>query len=299
MNFSQIHSFYLVANLGTYQAAAERLHATQPAISARIAALEDSLKVRLFDRSGYRVSLTPEGERFLAYAEKLLELETESRLDIANNLDGVLRIGTSDTMVSTWLADFLLYFGKSHPEVGVEMYVRSSANLQEDLLSHSIDLAFLIGPVSNPTVINRKFCGYEMGFVAAPSLQLKEDIELKDLGELNLLTFGKMTVPYQHLKRLLRQKGVIPRLNSITALHSLIILTKIGLGVGYLPIATVEKELKTGRLVRVKVPLDAPPISFEISYLDGPRRKLAESITISAMSFLKDRAPTDSINLFY
>lgn len=52
MNFAQLKSFYLAATLGTFGLAAKRLNATQPAISSRIAALEQQLGVKLFDRTG-------------------------------------------------------------------------------------------------------------------------------------------------------------------------------------------------------------------------------------------------------
>ena len=82
MTFDQIHSFYLVATMCTYQQAARRLNATQPAISARIVALEARLGVKLFDRSGHRVVLTPHGRSFLTYAEKLLEIRDEAQLEV-------------------------------------------------------------------------------------------------------------------------------------------------------------------------------------------------------------------------
>ena len=65
MTFDQIETFYLIATLGTYRQAAERLNATQPTLSARIATLESRLGVALFDRTGHRVALTPEGRQFL------------------------------------------------------------------------------------------------------------------------------------------------------------------------------------------------------------------------------------------
>ncbi len=79
MTFDQIETFYLIATLGTYRKATERLNATQPTLSARIAALEDRLGVTLFDRGGHRVALTPQGRQFLVYAEKLLQTRAEAR----------------------------------------------------------------------------------------------------------------------------------------------------------------------------------------------------------------------------
>ena len=110
MNFDQIQTFYLVAMMRTPQQAAERLNTTQPAISARIAALEKRLNVKLFDRSGHRVALTPHGRKFLAHAEQLLDTRSQALLDLgqAGEMSGVVRIGAADVMISSWLPDFLI-----------------------------------------------------------------------------------------------------------------------------------------------------------------------------------------------
>ena len=111
MTFDQIQSFYMVATLGTFRQAAEQLNASQPTISARIAALEDHLRAQLFDRSGHRVALTPQGRLFLTYAETLLEIRAEAMSMVGGTEDliGVIRIGAADTMSITWIPDFFSY----------------------------------------------------------------------------------------------------------------------------------------------------------------------------------------------
>ncbi len=302
MNFNQIHSFYLVAQLGTYQAAAERLHATQPAISARIAALETSLNTRLFDRSGYRVSLTPEGRRFLPYAEKLLELQTDALLEVRNakDLSGVVRIGSSDTMVASWLPNFLLELKETHPGISVEMFVRASPLLQDDLLNQAIDLAFLLGPISAPRVLCRDFCSADMGFVAAPSLGLHgRKLMPQELRGENFLTFEKLTVPYQDLRQNLKQSGILAKLSPISALHSITILTRKGLGIGYVPLVAVEDDLDSGCLQTLEIPIEMPTLHFSVCYLDGPHRRMVEAIADAAMDFMKRHRPSKFINLSY
>jgi DNA-binding transcriptional LysR family regulator len=299
VNINQIKTFYLVATLGTYQAAAERMHATQPAISARIAALENALQFQLFDRSSYRVSLTPQGRSFLPYAEQVLELLDKAVVSIskADELSGSVRIGASDTMVSSWLPDFLVSLHDTHPGITVEIFIRASPHLRDDLLSHGIDIAFLVGSISNPSVINQDFCECSMGLVASPDFWPTNHLTPQDLSGTNILTFEKVTQPYLQLQRLLKQHGIVANLNPITALHSIVILTSKGLGIGYVPLVAVQEELRTGQLVRLPDPFDLPPLSFSISYLDGPHRGIVETIAHAASLFLKMKEDTDFIKI--
>ena len=72
-----LEAFVWIAHLGGFRAAAEKLHATQPAISQRIALLERELGVRLFDREPRAVTLTVKGRELLPYAEQILQLRSD------------------------------------------------------------------------------------------------------------------------------------------------------------------------------------------------------------------------------
>jgi DNA-binding transcriptional LysR family regulator len=164
MKLTNLETFVWVASLGSFRAAAERLHATQPTISARIAALERSLGVTLFDRSGKSASLSPLGLQLLPYAEKMLGLASEIDLLIGDKeaLRGIVRLGTSETLVHTWLPDLLRRVHEEYPGVTVEILVDLTVNLRERLVSRETDVAFLLGPVAEPNMANTALCAYEM-----------------------------------------------------------------------------------------------------------------------------------------
>ena len=75
MDLANLNAFIAIAEAGSFSEAGERLHLTQPAVSKRIAGLEQQLNVRLFDRIGREVSLTEAGRRRLRCAGELLSLE--------------------------------------------------------------------------------------------------------------------------------------------------------------------------------------------------------------------------------
>ena len=202
--------------MGTYQKAAQRLDETQPAISARIVALEDQLGAKLFDPSGHKVALTPRGRRFLAYAEKLLEIRSAALAEVGKGgeFGGVARIGASVTMAITWLPEYLVALGETFPQTTFEISVGPSVRLRDELVSQQLDIAYILGPVSNPEIVNHPHCECPMVLAAAPSLGLHDrPLTLRDLETVNILTFERVTQPFQGLKRDLRAAGVSPRLN--------------------------------------------------------------------------------------
>ncbi len=87
MDTQSLQAFLAVADCGSFSRAAEQLHLTQPAVSKRIAVLENQTRARLFDRIGRRVSLTEAGRVLLPRARQILVMVDDSRRALGN-LDG-------------------------------------------------------------------------------------------------------------------------------------------------------------------------------------------------------------------
>ncbi|WP_306155189.1 LysR family transcriptional regulator [Roseovarius sp. MMSF_3281] len=302
MTLDQIRSFYLVAKLGTYQKAADRLNATQPAISARVAALETRLRTKLFDRTGHSVTLTPHGRRFLSYAEKMLELMNLAEIDLSrgHEIGGVFRIGASDTMIMSWVPEFLLELGNIFPELIVELQVGPSPRLRDELIAHELDMAFIVGPVTAPELISQPICECPMVLTAAPELGLHgKKLKLEELERFNMLTFERKTQPHQKLKRDLRARGVSARLNPISSLATGVLLATKGFGIAALPLVAVEDEIAAGRLMLLDSELELSAIQFSICYCDGPDAVLASRVVDAALDHLRARESRESINISF
>lgn len=303
MTFDQIQSFYMVATLGTFRQAAEQLNASQPTISARIAALEDHLGARLFDRSGHRVALTPQGRLFLDYAEKLLEIRAEavSMVGDADDLCGVIRIGAADTMAITWIPDFFSQLRRSFPNAVFELHVGPSYRLRDELLARQLDVAFLVGPLADADIANQPLCACPMVLAAAPALGLHErPLSRDDIAKLNIFTFERQTRPYQELRQRLNEMINRPvRLNPVNSLQTVVLLVEKGLGVGAVPLATIDGKLAAGTLVLLQSEIALPDIRFSVSYPIGPDMSVATTVCAQAMDFLKARSYGPSIKLIY
>jgi DNA-binding transcriptional LysR family regulator len=301
VNFAQIRSFHLVATLGTFAQAAERLNATQPAVSARIAALERSLGVILFDRSGHRVALTHEGRAFLQTAERLLQVEAQFlAASRSGKLTGTLKIGVADTIAISWFPDFLVELRATSPNVVVELRVGSSYRLREELITRQIDIAILVGPLSEPTVQNHLLCDCPMVFVSSPALQLHgRRLTLADLESYDIYTFERLTRPFQSLARQITEVGSALRLSPIGSLYTNILLVRKGLGVGAVPKCVVDEDIAERRLMLLDVDFAINDVRFVAAYLRGPDSTIAEAVADLVRGFLKRIAVTDSIKVLY
>ena len=109
MTLKHLEALYWVWRLGTFTAAAERLHSTQPAISMRIRELEESLGQELFNRAARAARLTAKGQELVGYAERVLELmaEIKTRIGDPTIVSGVVRVGVTEYVALTWLPDLV------------------------------------------------------------------------------------------------------------------------------------------------------------------------------------------------
>lgn len=273
MTFEQLQSFYMIATLGSFQKAAEHLHATQPTISARIKALEDSMNTSLFDRKGYRAVLTIDGHRFLSYVERLLKLRETAIADVAG-IDGTksfVRLGASDSIANTWMPDFMLELSKAHRGLCFDLHVASSPRLLEDVTNQRLDLAFIMDPGTPGPLVVEPLCTFEMVLAASPSLGLHhKTMRYQDINHCNLLSFDRSTAPFRMLKKDLENANVLPRLSSVSSLHANILLAEKGLGIAAIPKRVIADSLADGRLVVLNSELKLTPLSFCAAYFDGP-----------------------------
>lgn len=133
-----------VVDHGGATAAARQLSLTQSAVSQHLRKLEQQLSCKLFERQGRRLMLTATGEVALGYARGILRMQDEmkARLD-QPPVVGTVRLGTPDLYASYLLPSVLGEFGRTFPEVQIELRCRLSHRLLEDLGRGEIDIALV------------------------------------------------------------------------------------------------------------------------------------------------------------
>lgn len=274
--------FYWVAQLKSFRGAAERLHTTQPAVSQRVAALEIELGLKLFDRAARSVSLTPKGRELLDYAERMLRLRADMMRAVAAPaaFSGLMRLGVAETIVHTWLGRFIEKVNASYPGVVLDIVVDVSPNLRDALVVHELDLAFLLGPVSQPGMTNYDLCRYPLAFVARSDMDLgPEPVPLYRLIEWPIITFPKTTRPYISLRETLSRADLPPpRIFSNSSLSTIVKMTEDGIGISAIPPVVIQRELEAGELRLLKTEITLPDLAFTASLPVTPDSLIAEPI---------------------
>ena len=277
--------FYWVVQLGGFRRAAEKLRTTQPAVSSRIAALEVRLGGSLLDRNRRRrVTLTPRGTALLAYAERILALQGEmmtALADPAGGLRGTVRLGTSETIVHTWLSALIRRVHEVHPSVTLDISVDISLNLREALVKGEVDVALLLGAVAAPRVRTLPLCEYPLAWIAAPGLPLGPDAPtLAQLARWPIVTYSRATTPYLELAELLNQPGLPPaRIFANSSLSSIVRMVLDGIGIGVIAPAAITRELASGALRRLDGAPPLAPLVFVASHAEMPGSGLAAAVS--------------------
>ncbi|MGO1121156.1 LysR family transcriptional regulator [Rhodovibrionaceae bacterium A322] len=138
-----LRTFVVVADTQNFTRAAERLNCVQSAVSMQIQRLEESLQVRLLERSKRRVNLTAEGRILLQYGQRILHLKEQALAEIEHrSLFGKVRIGASDTAMC-YLPDVLKAFSQRYPQIDVELQCGRSWEVLDELEAGKVDLAYV------------------------------------------------------------------------------------------------------------------------------------------------------------
>jgi DNA-binding transcriptional LysR family regulator len=217
---------------------------------------------------------TPSGRQMMVYAEKLIKLRSEMLAVIGDRsaMRGVLRLGVAETIVHTWLSQLIKSVNHAYPNLSIEIEVDITSNLRNRLLAQEIELAFLLGPLTVPSISNRVLCDYPVDFLASPSLGLgKRRLTVHDLAKFPIITFPRKTQPYEIVSSLFNRPDLPPmRLHASASLATVIHMAIEGLGIAVIPTAIVENELADQRLQLLSTNLQIPPLTFSASWLTSP-----------------------------
>lgn len=272
INLKQLKTFLAVVRYGGVCRAAECLNLTQPAVTTRIKNLEATLSAALFVRSSRSLQLTKRGELLVHYAEQFEQLSAQLERDVVDPNDLVvhLRIGASETIVQCWLPELISRLHDLYPNILIEIHVDNSSNLRHSLLKNEIDLALLLGPVSNPNICNIDLPSVDISwYMSAKQLHLTNLEQLYT--SMPVITYAKNTRPFQELKHMLFERvgpGVI--LFPSSSLSACFRMVEANLGVAALPRLLGNPLVAAGTIQEFDPGWLPNPLHFTASFSDNP-----------------------------
>jgi DNA-binding transcriptional LysR family regulator len=278
----QLRILKAIAAEGSFKRAADSLYVSQPAVSLQVQNLERQLDVPLFDRGGRRAQLTEAGYLLLNYGEKIITLcqETCRALEDLQNLQGgTLIVGASQTTGTYLLPQMMGMFRRRYPDVSVQLHVHSTRRTAWSVANGQVDLAIIGGEV--PTELHE---GLEIIPYAEDELVLilpsnhhfahNSTIYKEDLYQLNFIALDSQSTTRKVIDQVLSRYEIETKrlkiemeLNSIEAIKNAV---QAGLGVAFVSLSAIEKEIQMGVLYRVQI--DNVVVKRMLSVIVNPNR---------------------------
>ena len=293
LNLHQLATFQVVAKHCSYVRAAEELHFSQPAVSAQIRQLEETLGVKLFEQIGRRTHLTQAGIELYHYSQKIfavIDEALETMEELRGPDHGRLRVG-ADTTVGTYVIPGLLgKFHQGYPEVEISLDVVNRAALVERIMSNEIDIAIVGRVPDDIPVVIEPFVPNELVLVASPYHRLagSANVPLSELAKEHFL-MREVGSGTRAALELILQEAEVPLHVSMHMGNNSAIKQGVaaGLGIALISRVALDMELETNRLVILNV--EGFPImrQWRIVHL---KDKHLSATALAFKSFLLDHA---------
>lgn len=162
-------AFVTAAREGSFTRAARTLDLSPQAVAAGVARLEESLGVRLFNRTTRSIALTEEGQAFLHHAQAglaTLDEAVHALRDRADAPSGLVRVTTGAAFARRYLLRLLPEFSKSYPDVRLDL---SFDDRKVDIVREGYDVAIRGGAIADSSLITRRVCALHTICVASPA----------------------------------------------------------------------------------------------------------------------------------
>lgn len=260
MDIDALHAFINVARQGSFSRAADNLHLTQPAVSKRIAALEQRLDTRLFDRIGRRVILTEAGQTLLRRAEKILAEVDDTRRAITNltgEVRGRLSVATSHHIGLHRLPPVLRRFTRQHPQVQLDLCFMDSEAACQAVAQGELELAVVTLPFEAvPELVLTRLWNDPLALVSATDHPLCRHarLTLAQLCDYPAILPAGGTYTRELIERRFLEPGLPLQVSMETNyLETIKMMVSIGLGWSLLPRTMVDRSLRTHHLKALQV----------------------------------------------
>jgi DNA-binding transcriptional LysR family regulator len=286
----RLQVFHKVAKRLNFTKAAEELFITQPAVSKHIKEIESFLKIKLFERNGSKIKLTPAGIILLSHTEKLFEIYRDLEFElntVTQKFNGKLRIGASTTIAQYVLPQMLARFHEKFDQLTISLVANNTEQIEIALQNNEIDLGIIEGKSKKSYLKYTQFVKDEIVLVANSNnpLSKKQSITTDELKNIPLLVreqgSGTLEVIAHHLKPLsikISDLNIEMQLGSTESIKNYILHSNC---MAFLSVHSIFKELKENKYSII----DIKDFSIERNFYFIQQQGQAEALPELFMKF--------------
>ncbi len=300
IEFRHLETFCRVADLKSFSKAADDLFVTQPTVSGHILSLEQSLFLRLFDRTSREVRLTKSGEVFHDYASKILSLRKDlinALSEFSQGIRGELSLGTSTIPGEYLLPRLIGDFRKEHPSFIISLKIADTKEVIQYVLQDHVEFGIIGAKLNHPSLHYEKYEEDEI-IVVAPAdhpLTRKKRVNLDELLKEPWIIREEGSGTQMAVEKALRRKGkslkhfnVVMEMGSTSSVKEGV---KAKLGLAFISGRATEGEILQGSFSRIDVE-GFELISRQI-YIVSHRRRTLSPMGMEFLRFLKRKKEKD------
>jgi DNA-binding transcriptional LysR family regulator len=259
-NLNRLYVFQIVARKGSFSAAAQILHTSQPNISKHIRLLEQELGVILLNRQGSHIQVTEAGRAVLKNTERILdhvEAMQQALSDLQGSEHGVLRLGACGMPGLYLLPPVLAEFRQRHPLVEVSMNVGNSREVIDRVVHNQVEIGFIEDHRSVPGIQMQPWTTDQLILVtdSLSPLVKQEQISIDELKSQMFLIREEGSITREQMLNSLNTAGLESvRQMELSGCEGIKRGVVAGLGISYASRRTIEMELKMGTITILNIP---------------------------------------------
>lgn len=293
----RIKVFLTVANKLSYTKAASELYISQPAITKHIKEIEQQLEIRLFNRNGNTITLTPAGEIFLRHTQLIFKqyelLENELAQTKAYS-SGTLHIGASTTIAQYVIPKIIALFKKSYPHIHIDLINGNSEFIEQQIITEKIHIGIVEGISHHAQINYEDFTNDEIVLVTRTQNKnlTKKELKPENITEIPLVLREKGSGTLDVIFNMLNKVNIHPKdlnieihLENTESIKEYLLHTNCA---AFLSIHSITKELQNNQLTIVDIKGIDILRTFKFIQLQGQNSNLSnlfKRFTVSHYNF--------------
>jgi DNA-binding transcriptional LysR family regulator len=280
MEIDQVETFLAVVTYGGFHRAAEVLHISQPAVSGRIRALEESLGVSLFTRGRATPTLSPAGKALRPHAEQILRTVAMARQavhELQPLTAGALRIAAALSVCTYLMPEVMESYKTENPKVMVHLRSGNSMQVLKMVLDGEADIG-VARSLNHPEVETMTLRDDPLILVGDPAhpMAANRRAHLEEVEAWPLIFYDRGSSDWTLTQGLFRRAGLLPNVVlEVETIEAAKRMVERKLGFSFLPQIALTQELRQGKLVSFEI-LDAEPLSRNLDVIHPRHRALSK-----------------------